>query len=70
MHPEAMRLLARDRQEALLGEARRERLAATARRSQNRADDRRGSGRDWRTAVGSAVIDLGTWLAGGWIEAV
>lgn len=70
MHPEMARLLARERQEELLGRARREQLAATARSGRGEADDRGGSGRDWRAAVGSAVIDLGLWLAGGRIEAV
>lgn len=69
MHPETARLLARDHEQTLLREAAADRLAATA-RGRDRAP--RGSDRSapaWRRVIGWATIDLGVWLAGGWIDA-
>lgn len=69
MHPETARLLAREHQKAFLREADAHRLAATSsgRERTPRASDR--SAPAWRRVIGWAAIDLGVWLAGGWIDA-
>lgn len=68
MHPATMMLLAQGHQNALLDEARGERLATTAGGRLRCRSGPDGCGRTWRMFVGAAVIDLGTWLAGGRIE--